>query len=89
VSLWPCPEVWADTYAEIADDRLAIHLQGIRSIYNRPAGETVESLRAAIDALADDECEDYWQPTEGNARRALVSLVRLAEMRPDAIWQGD
>jgi hypothetical protein len=33
--------------------------QGIRSIYNRPAGETVESLRAAIDALADDECEDY------------------------------
>ena len=39
--------------------------------------------------LKDDKTENYWEPTEGNAKAALIQLLALAKMRPDGIWKGD
>lgn len=62
---------------------------GIRSIYGKTGAESIPMLTAAIEQLGDDKHPDYWQPTEGNAKAALIQLRALAQMRPDGVWQGD
>ena len=32
---------------------------------------------------------DYWEPTAANAIGPLFSLIAMAEMRPDGVWDGD
>lgn len=39
--------------------------------------------------LADDATDNYWDATEGNAKRPLLKLAAMARMRPDGIWDGD
>ena len=63
--------------------------KGIRSIYGMTGAESIPILKAAAAQLADDVDEDYWQPTEGNAKAALLQLAALAQLRPDGIWEGD
>lgn len=63
--------------------------EGIRSIYGKTGAESIPVLQRCIDALGDDIDEDYWEPTEGNAKRALLQLLSLAKMRPDGVWSGD
>lgn len=62
---------------------------GIRSIYGKTGAESVPMLNAAIAQLGDGTDPDYWQPTEGNAKRALCQLLAFAQMRPDGVWGGD
>jgi hypothetical protein len=62
---------------------------GLRSIYGKTGAETIPILKAAIAQLADDVSDDYWEPTDGNAKRALCHLLTMAETRPDGIWNGD
>lgn len=62
---------------------------GIRRIYGLSGAESLPLLDKAIGMLGDDVDPDYWEPTEGNAKRALVQLRALAAMRPDGIWAGD
>lgn len=42
-------------------------------------------LEGIIAKLDDDVTEDYWQATEGNAKKALVSLLTMCQLRPDAV----
>lgn len=63
--------------------------KGIRTIYGMTGAESIPVLKAAIGELGDDVDPDYWEPTEGNAKRALCSLLALAQMRPDGVWDGD
>ena len=60
---------------------------GIPGLNGKTGAETIPILRAAIDRLGDDVDPDYWQPTEGNAKRALCGLLAFAEMRPDGVWE--
>ena len=62
---------------------------GIRKLYGMTGAESLPMLRLAIAQLKDDVDDDYWKPTEGNAKRALMQLAALAEMRPDGIGDGD
>ena len=62
---------------------------GIRWIYGKTGAETIPVLKKACESLADDVHDDYWEPTEGNAKQALLQLIALAELRPDGVWQGD
>ena len=62
---------------------------GIRSIYGLTGAESIPVLQHAIDQLGNDTHPDYWEPTEGNAKRALKKLLALAQMRPDGVWNGD
>ena len=63
--------------------------KGIRTIYGMTGAESIPVLKAAADQLNDDVSEDYWKPTEGNAKRALFGLIALAQLRPDGVWEGD
>jgi hypothetical protein len=62
---------------------------GIRAIYGMSGAQSIPILKSAIAKLKDDVNEDYWKPTEGNAKRSLIQLLAMAEMRPDGIWDGD
>ena len=62
---------------------------GIRTIYGMTGGESIQVLKQAVDQLSDNVSEDYWEPTEGNAKAALLQLMALAQMRPDGVWKGD
>ncbi len=63
--------------------------KGIRVIYGLSGAESIPVLQKAIDQLGDDVTNDYWDDTEGNAKRALIGLLALARLRPDGIWDGD
>jgi hypothetical protein len=63
--------------------------KGIRTIYGLSGADSIPVLQAAVDQLGDDVDADYWEPTEGNAKRALLQLIALAKLRPDGIWSGD
>ena len=62
---------------------------GIRSLYGLTALEATPILEEAISALKDDVSDDYWEPTEGNVKKALTHLLTMCHMRPDAIVRGD
>lgn len=63
--------------------------KGIREIYGKTGAESIPMLKSAIAALGDDVHDNYWKPTEGNAKLALIQLLALAQMRPDGVWAGD
>ena len=62
---------------------------GIRSIYGMTGAESIPVLKKVINALGNDVSDDYWEPTEGNAKQALSMLLAFAQMRPDGVWAGD
>lgn len=62
---------------------------GIRSIYGMSGAESIPLIGKAIMALGDDVSADYWEATEGNAKRPLCQLFAMAKMRPDGVWYGD
>ena len=62
---------------------------GIRTIYGLTGAESIPILKKAMEQLKDDVDPDYWEPTEGNAKRALAGLLALALLRPDGVWEGD
>lgn len=62
---------------------------GIRKLYGMTGAESISVLERAISELGDDANDDYWKPTEGNAKRALMQLLALAKMRPEGVWAGD
>lgn len=59
---------------------------GIFTLQGLTGAESVPVLLAAASKLGDDVADNYWEPTEGNAKRALLQLVALARMRPDGRW---
>lgn len=63
--------------------------KGIRTIYGMTGAESIPVLKKAMAALKDDVSKDYWEPTEGNAKRAIAGLLAFAQIRPDGVWDGD
>jgi hypothetical protein len=63
--------------------------KGIRTIYGKTGAESVPILEDAISKLGDKRSLDYWKPTEGNAKAALIYLLAFANLRPDGVWDGD
>lgn len=59
---------------------------GLTTLHNRTALETLPMLVHAITNLKDDVDPDYWQPTEGNVKQALIILHTYALMRLDGVW---
>lgn len=65
-----------------------ITLVGLDAIKGLYAAETISMLRKAINSLSDEGAnENYWHPTEGNVKKALIQLKALADMRPDGVWE--
>lgn len=63
--------------------------KGIRKIYGMTGAESIPVIKEAMAKLGDDISPDYWESTEGNAKKALAGLLAFAQMRPDGIWDGD
>lgn len=63
--------------------------EGIRSLYGKTGLGSISILEKAIAALGNDTTNNYWDATEGNAKRALIQLLTMARMRPDGVWNGD
>lgn len=87
-----CRELWLNityNYGQIYRRGDVFGEKGIRTIYGMAGLESIPLLANAIAALKDDCSNDYWEPTEGNAKKALVQLLTMAKMRPDGIWDGD
>lgn len=85
-------ELWLNVtynYGSIYHRPEVLGESGIRSIYGLSGAESIPALQAAANALADDVDLDYWSPTEGNAKRALLQLIAMAKLRPDGVWDGD
>lgn len=61
--------------------------EGIRYLNNKIAESTYSVLDNAIKQLKDDYSDDYFEPTEGNVKQALLSLYQMALRNPNAIWQ--
>lgn len=84
------PEAWVNiTYNYSKHYSKVLGKDGIRSIYGMTGAESIPIIKGSAAKLKDDVSDDYWEPTEGNAKRALLQLVALAQMRPDGIWDGD
>lgn len=83
-------ECWLNiTYNYAPIFRRELGEKGIRTIYGMTGAESIQLLEAAAARLADDATGNYWDATEGNAKRALLQLVALAKLRPDGVWDGD
>lgn len=83
-------ELWLNvTYNYSAHFYNTMGEKGIRTIYGMSGAESIPILENAINQLGDDVAPDYWEPTEGNAKRALLQLLAMAKIRPDGIWDGD
>lgn len=63
----------------------AVHNFSIRDLKGKTALEAIPELERVIGLLGDDVDPDYWKATDGNAKRALISLLTMAKMRPDAV----
>jgi hypothetical protein len=63
--------------------------KGIRTIFGMNGYESAPLLVKAIQQLKNNVDTDYWKPTEGNAKAALIGLLHFALLRPDGIWEGD
>lgn len=83
-------ELWLNvTYNYGRHYRRVMGDEGIRTIYGMTGAESIPILEAAAARLGDDVSGDYWEPTEGNAKRPLLQLAAMARMRPDGVWDGD
>ncbi len=74
---------YAEHFVRVLGDK------GIRSIYGLTGKQSMPILEKAISGLKDNVNSDYWKPTEGNAKQALINLSTLAMMAPHGIWKGD
>lgn len=54
---------------------------------NKIAYDTIDFFEGLIKSLSDDVSDDYWEATEGNAKKAIYQLLIFARMRPDGIWE--
>lgn len=77
------------TYNYGSHYRRVIGEKGIRTIYGMTGADSISVLQEAVAKLGDDVSDDYWQGTEGNAKRPLLQLIAMAMIRPDGVWAGD
>lgn len=69
--------------------REILHEKSIRGLYGLTSTEIIPLLDIAIAKLGNDLSEDYWEPTDGNIKTALMYLRRLAILCPNGMLQGD
>ena len=60
--------------------------KGINWLYGRTAKESIPVLEQAVEQLGTERDTDYWKATDGNAGRALNTLLGWARENPNGIW---
>ena len=54
--------------------------EGIKSLDGVKCIDAIPLIVEAMRRLGDDETSNYWDPTEGNAKRALEGLLHIAAL---------
>ena len=57
----------------------------IKDLDGKTALDAIPELERVISELGDEVDHDYWKPTDGNAKKALIQLLTMCRMRPDAV----
>jgi hypothetical protein len=60
---------------------------GIHQFHDMVAEASIPLLVDGITQLKWDVSNDYWEATEGNVKAALLSMITLALIRPDGVWE--
>lgn len=71
----------------IKDDVLG--KDGLMRINGLSGADSIPILEEATRSLKNNVSSNYWDETEGNAKRALIQLLAMAKIRPDGIWKVD
>ena len=82
-------ELWLNityNYGKIYSQPNLFGEEGIKSLMGLSGAESIPILEKAISELGDDVDPNYWNATEGNAKKPLYQLLAMARMRPDGIW---
>uniref|UniRef100_A0A6M3LS76 Uncharacterized protein n=1 Tax=viral metagenome TaxID=1070528 RepID=A0A6M3LS76_9ZZZZ len=66
--------------------RAELHQDGIRWLDGKVASDVIGALEAAVAALGTERAQNYWEPTPGNAGRALARLLDWARANPHGIF---
>lgn len=61
------------------------HNFSIKDLDGKSAVEVIPELKRVIALLGDDVSDNYWDATDGNAKRALIQLLTMCRMRPDSV----
>lgn len=60
----------------------------LRTLDGMDVKESIPILQDLADSLGDDKTSNYWEPTEGNAKSAILKLLKLAELAPEnTMWE--
>ena len=63
--------------------------KGIRTIYGMKVINSLYLIAGAYQKLEGEPDDDYWAATEGNAKKALHDLLKLAMLGLNGVWDGD
>ena len=61
------------------------HNFSIKDLDEKTALDVIPELERVISELGDDVSDNYWDATDGNAKKALIQLLTMCRMRPDAV----
>ena len=61
------------------------HNFSINDLDGKTALDVIPELERVIALLGDDVSSNYWDATDGNAKKALIQLLTMCRMRPDAL----
>lgn len=82
------PELWLNITYNYSPFYRKIINDGLDYFNGMEIKESIPILQKIADNLGDDVSNDYWKPTEGNAKKAILDLLELAKLAPDStIWE--
>ncbi len=61
--------------------------EGLEWLNGKKAKDTIVKLKAAVAELGTRMYGDYWAATPGNAGHALDTLLKWAELHPEATFE--
>lgn len=82
-----CRDLWLNITFNYAKHFNRVMPGGVVGLDGKTGAESIPILEKGIAQLGDETDDDYWKPTEGNAKRALYGLLELARMCPDGVWE--
>lgn len=77
-------EMWLNVTFNYSEN-YSKHKFNIKDLNGKSAVDCIPELERVISELGDDVHPDYWKPTDGNAKRALIQILTMCKMRPDSI----
>lgn len=61
--------------------------RGLNVLNGMTGEQSIPVLEKAISQMEGKPTDNYWDGTEGNAKKALFSLLELAKLGPQGVWE--